>query len=720
MIEKIITYVPSIIGLILVGFVVYNSKNTSRTNKTFLALITAVCLWLLALFVADMSTDKDLALFAIRIAIIPCVLSSYFFLLFCLNFPVERRTSLKSMIVYSLPAFAISSVALTPFIVTDVRLEATGARLAAVTPLYTLETIIIVCYFIAGGYILLKKRLRSSGKQKRQINLLLAGIGLALIVNIFTGYIFAFLNIGGMGVLLGNLSIFVFVGITAYAIVKHGLFDIRQAIVRSVAYVLALATLALMYYLVAYLVSITFFKGEVNSTLSISPINTILALLLAFVFQPIKTFFDKITNDIFYRDRYHANEFIARLNEELATTTDLRNLLERAAVEIATTLKSEHALFYVQYSDSRYVTAGTKEHRAISHKDIEPIHNHISGDNTEIIVSELLPDHSEIRKVLLKSKIALLLPLMHRKSEIGYLALGEQQGSGYAKRDLDVLRAVSDGLVIAIQNALSVQEVKNINAHLQQRIDEATEELRYSNRKLKQLDASKDEFISMASHQLRTPLTSVKGYVSMVLEGDVGRITKGQRQVLEQAYDSSQRMVYLISDFLNVSRLQTGKFVLERSEVQLPSLITEELAQLQASAQARNVTLNYTPPSSFPSLYLDENKIRQVMMNFIDNAIYYARPAGGDITVTLAKHASHITFRVIDNGLGVPKHEQKQLFTKFYRASNARQARPDGTGIGLFMAKKVIVAHGGAIIFESKEGQGSTFGFRLPLEDSAN
>ena len=107
------------------------------------------------------------------------------------------------------------------------------------------------------------------------------------------------------------------------------------------------------------------------------------------------------------------------------------------------------------------------------------------------------------------------------------------------------------------------------------------------------------------------------------------------------------------------------------------------------------------------------------MMNFIDNAIYYAKPNGGTITVTLAKYSTHVSFRVIDDGIGVPKSEHRQLFTKFYRASNARQARPDGTGIGLFMAKKVIVAHGGAIIFETKEGQGSTFGFRLPLEDSA-
>ena len=127
-------------------------------------------------------------------------------------------------------------------------------------------------------------------------------------------------------------------------------------------------------------------------------------------------------------------------------------------------------------------------------------------------------------------------------------------------------------------------------------------------------------------------------------------------------------------------------------------------------ADSRDLTLIYDQPGVFPRVKLDDNKIRQVMMNMVDNAIYYT-PAGGDIEVKLIETASSIEFRVVDNGIGVPKSEQPHLFTKFYRAGNARKARPDGTGLGLFMAKKVIVAEGGALIFETAEGKGSTFGF---------
>jgi len=282
-----------------------------------------------------------------------------------------------------------------------------------------------------------------------------------------------------------------------------------------------------------------------------------------------------------------------------------------------------------------------------------------------------------------------------------------------------VLETVADELVIAIQNARSVQEVRDLNTHLEQRINSATKELRSSNKRLVELDAMKDEFVSMASHQLRTPLTSVKGYISMVLEGDAGKISKQQRQLLQEAFTSSERMVHLISDFLNVSRLQTGKFVVDRKESDLAEVVKQEVANIKQIAQSHQVRVEYKQPSRFPVLYLDEGKIRQVIMNFIDNAIYYA-PDSTAIKVTLSVEDGEAVLRVIDKGMGVPKEAQSKLFTKFFRAENARKQRPDGTGVGLFLAKKVIDGHGGQVVFESTLGKGSTFGFRLPIKKLSN
>jgi signal transduction histidine kinase len=199
----------------------------------------------------------------------------------------------------------------------------------------------------------------------------------------------------------------------------------------------------------------------------------------------------------------------------------------------------------------------------------------------------------------------------------------------------------------------------------------------------------------------------------MLLENDAGKLNEQQRRFLNQAFISSQRMVYLIADLLNVSRLKTGKFVIESTPTYLPDVIESELAQLYETAKARGLELIYDKPKEFCTLSIDETKIRQVIMNFCDNAIHYT-PKGGKITVELVQSDASVGFTVTDTGIGVPKHEQHKLFTKFYRAGNAKKARPDGTGLGLFMAKKVVAAQGGAIIFKTEENKGSTFGFTFP------
>ncbi len=271
-----------------------------------------------------------------------------------------------------------------------------------------------------------------------------------------------------------------------------------------------------------------------------------------------------------------------------------------------------------------------------------------------------------------------------------------------AEFDTKLLYSLSSGVGIALDNKLLFEENQQV-----------LHELQLTNAKLRELDDIKDDFISMASHQLRTPLTAVKGYLSMMIDGDAGTVTPTQDKMMHQAFNSAQRMVFLITDLLNVSRLKTGKFVIDAIPTDLSVIVKEEVEQLTETAAAKGVKIRYRKPARFPVLMIDEIKVRQVIMNFIDNAIYYT-PSGGRITIDLTERPQVIELRVEDNGIGVPKSEQPHLFTKFYRAANARKARPDGTGLGLFMAQKVIVAQGGSIIFASKENQGSTFGFIFP------
>ena len=194
----------------------------------------------------------------------------------------------------------------------------------------------------------------------------------------------------------------------------------------------------------------------------------------------------------------------------------------------------------------------------------------------------------------------------------------------------------------------------------------------------------------------------------------MGKITPQQETVLKESFNSSERMVRLISDFLNVSRLQTGKFVIEKHPANLAEVVKQEVGALQVIATSHQMKLAYQAPTDIPDIDIDEAKIRQVIMNFIDNAIYYSRP-NSMIIVTLEKKNDKLVFVVNDTGIGVPEEEQSKLFAKFFRATNARKQRPDGTGVGLFLAKKVVTAHGGTMIFSSVEGKGIKFGFMIPV-----
>jgi len=553
---------------------------------------------------------------------------------------------------------------------------------------------------------------QKSRQERQALYIVFLTVIMAMVYGVIVNILIPLLSGSQALIGFGMVTVIIFAVGFAISIFQGGLLDIKLYVIRTVVYVLSLGTLALTYAVLAYLSSLWLLGHELPATQT--ALNIGLALLLAFIFQPIKRFFDQLTNHVFYRDNYNSDDFFRSINHTLTSTIDLRGLLQRAAIEVASTLKAKQGFFFVYSNEYYYVTTGTKQHSRLPLKDARALDSYVKTQGSRAIITELLPEDTTQRRLMISHRLGLVLPLVRSGTILGYLCLGDQQTRGYNTRDVRVLETLADELVIAIQNALSIQAVRELNDTLQQRIDEATRELRATNAQLQRLDEAKDEFVSMASHQLRTPLTSVKGYISMLLEGDAGQINDTQKHFLSEAFTSSERMVHLIDDFLNVSRLQTGKFVIDRRLINLKTITEQEVESLRTTAKQRQLTLKLKTQARIPSLYLDENKIRQVIMNFIDNALYYSA-ASTTIAIELKVEDGNVALIVKDTGIGVPESEQAHLFTKFYRASNARKQRPDGTGVGLFLAKKVIDAHGGSMIFTSEEGKGSTFGFTLPI-----
>ena len=638
-------------------------------------------------------------------------------LLFTYRFPVIRHPRKFEKYLIIVLSFVAVGLSFTELVSGEATLDSRGNLAFSVGQFLWFY---VLCFLAVVGLIarnLLQVSQLQNTLKRRQMYFILFAFMTSALLGLVLNVIVPLIVSDWHATRFGPLATVLLVVTIAYTIIRHGLFDIRFAVVRTVAYLFSLLTLAGIYYGVAYVASGIFFSDRGQGyMINQGPLNVTLALLLAFIFQPVKGFFDRLTNKVFYQSNFTIDDFVVRLSRKLTMSNDLRTLLHYASSDIADVLKIDQAFFAVRYGEDAAMTSGTHEHKRVSRSDIAKLDTYFYDSQDEILLKDtLLSDYDAVKDILSLHGVAAVLPLWYAERLQGYLFLGEKHTGYYVHRDLKALRTIRDELVIAIQNALSVQEVREINATLQQRIKDATKKLRQSNNQLQRLDAAKDEFVSMASHQLRTPLTSVKGYISMVLEGDVGRITKEQRQLLEEAFTSSERMVHLIGDFLNVSRLQTGKFIIDTHPVDLAKVTQQEVDSIRQIAAGHNVAVVYKRPVRFPELYLDENKIRQVIMNFMDNAIYYS-PDSQEIKITLSIEEGDAVLRVIDKGMGVPEDVQKKLFTKFFRAENARKQRPDGTGIGLYLARKVIDGHGGSLVFESKEGKGSTFGFRLPIK----
>lgn len=231
----------------------------------------------------------------------------------------------------------------------------------------------------------------------------------------------------------------------------------------------------------------------------------------------------------------------------------------------------------------------------------------------------------------------------------------------------------------------------------------------------KELDRVKTDFISIASHQLRTPLTGIKWYCELLLKNWAGSLSSDQINYINQIYSSNNRMIGLINDLLNVSRMEAGgRYEIHLKEENCSSVIDAVLKEQEVPASSRNIRINLDPECPRDTVIrMDREKIFQALQNLLDNAIKYS-PDNSTITVGCEIEDSQIVIHVTDQGFGIPENQQHRVFEKFFRADNA-VITGSGTGLGLFIAKFIIEAHNGKIWFKSKEGQGTTFFISLPL-----
>lgn len=305
----------------------------------------------------------------------------------------------------------------------------------------------------------------------------------------------------------------------------------------------------------------------------------------------------------------------------------------------------------------------------------------------------------EAEKLEKKSHIryTLAYPLVVSNTMLGVLAVGlNRVYSELTDFEKESLQNIVNVVTIAVNNALTYQE------------------LEVANKKLKELDQAKSEFMSIASHQLRTPLAGIMGYLSMITDGDYGKVSKEQGPIIHDVLEATKRLIRMVNIFLNVTRIEAGRFVMNYTTVSFHDVLESVYKELKPTADVKKVTLTYNK-KTLPQVEVDADKIKDVVLNLVDNAIKYSPQ--GSVTLDAESKGKTVHFWVKDTGVGIAQGEAENLFEKFVRGSGIARVEPNGSGLGLFIAKKIAESHGGRIWAESEgEGKGSTFNVEIPIK----
>lgn len=236
--------------------------------------------------------------------------------------------------------------------------------------------------------------------------------------------------------------------------------------------------------------------------------------------------------------------------------------------------------------------------------------------------------------------------------------------------------------------------------------------------KEQEIDRMKTEFVSLASHQLRTPLTTIRWFIEELYIGELGPLNSEQKDYLKQVLESNSRMIKLVNDLLDISRLETSRLRIAPEPTDLIELIKSILSEYLPVAKASNCKFKFNKPKAgFPKVKIDPVLIKQVLINLISNAVKYSfnKNSEGLVMISLDKKGKEAVIKVKDNGIGIPEEFQSRIFQKFFRADNVYKLDTEGTGFGLYISKLIIEASGGKIWFKSVEGAGTAFYFTLPI-----
>lgn len=683
------------------ALLIYAKRSEREVNRVFAVTAASVAAWTLtnALF-QTAETQRGAVMWAgLSYASALCLAASV--LHFSWVFPARSASAPRAKYLLWPSALGLSILAAWPGFVIDSVDLAGGRRIITTGGLYIFAA--LVAGTLAWAFLTLwRSYVRSRGEARNQMRYVLLGMALTALCGLSTNLLLPLVG-DYRYVWIGPASSLFFVSLTVYAIATQRLFDIRLLIKRTLVYTLLLGGLIAL-----YSAGVLFLTGlfERLEFLSLSPfaISLLSALGIGFGVEPLRKGLERTTDSFLFHREREERRVVSELALALADVAGLDDVLDTLLGSLGDVFRAERAAAFVF---SPGTESSLKRLRQTGYASMAKL---MAAGQGELIVyfeehPQLLrteqPDHTAdaaARKAaarLERLEVALALPLRQGRRLAGLLLLGHKRShESYSPDDEALLEALGAQALSAIQKALYYEG-----------------------------DQQKSEFVSIASHELLTPVTAIEGYASMILDDGMGQVDEQARGYVSKIATSAHRLSTLVKDLLSVSRIEAGKLKVEPREVEIGKLLEDTVDQLRFLAQNKGLALTLVKPEGrLPLVLADPDRVMQVLVNLAGNAIKYTPDGSVSIGAQVLRSASaagsHVQVSIQDTGLGMSEEAQAHLFEKFYRVSTPETSDIQGTGLGLYITKALIEKMGGTLSLQSREGQGSTFRFTLPCSPS--
>ncbi len=697
-----------------------NINNTSYGVVVFFVILWTVCM------IVYRGATEDSVLFWSRILYISATMISSSFLLFTYIFPfgIFKLDKIKTALIFAPNIILIFLILFSNEIIESVTVNYSEENTIIFGSLYLAYICYILIYFFLGFWNLFNSYRKSSGLYRAQLRYVFIGFFISANIAFITNLLMPWMENTSLN-WAGQVSTMLWVGFTTYAILRYRLMDIRLALGRGIIY-FASFLLVILVGTSSFIVVENLFP-ELSQKIAVS-FSVAIGVAL---FKEVFDFFQRIGARYFYYTFYNYEKVLSKLGKNLTRFLDIDRLASIITHTLSKTMKLDRVVILIRDEKrKKYViqkNVGFKEENGISLVKDNFLTNYLEKKQGILIYEELSlllrdsQDEEERKKIkklqenMHHIEAELCLPLFAEDKMFGMIVLGSKiSGDPYFEQDINLLGGLTSQASVAFKNAMLYSEVQDLSENLEKKVDEQVKELKKAYEKLQRIDKTKTEFMSIVSHQLRTPLSIIKGHLSMIKEGVYDDDPEKRDSVLENVYEANERLIALVNDVLNVSRIQAGRVEINKEEADIEDIVRKTAERMRPSSDEKKIDLVFhEPETETPKVQIDISKTENVLLNLIDNAIKYTNE--GSVEVFLEKEESAIVVKIEDSGEGMSEEELKKLFETFSRGDAGKKNWIQGTGLGLYIARQFIEMQGGKVWAQSKgKGKGSQFFVKIP------